>query len=526
MDVVVIGGGVNGLVAGAWLASRKLSVTVLEQRAVPGGAAITTEFVEGFRAPTLSHSMGPLARDVARALRLDRSGLEIITPDPSLTALGTDRRAVVFHRDPVLTAGSIANVSKADAGRWSEFVKTMQRIARVTAEIHQQAPPSLDNGSAADWWRLLGLGRRARALGRRDLARIARWIPMAVADLTGEWFEHELVQAAVCAHAIFGNPAGPWSAGTGGMLLQRLAADPSPVGSGVTARGGPGAVSRALATIAQDAGAAIRPDARVARVLTRDGRTTGVVLDSGEEITARAVVGAIDPKSLMLDLVAPGDLPPTYRLRISNLRARGVTAKINLALTASPVFEALEHDVVPLRGRLLLAPDVDYLERAFDHTKYGEMSAEPWLEVSMPTVLDPALAPTGRHVLSVCAHFAPRHLRGTTWNQARDVLAKSVMGVLERHAPGLGALVLGSEVLTPEDLEKQWGLSGGHIFHGESTLDQSWIARPLVGYADYRTPVAGLYLASAGAHPGGGLTGLPGFIAAGRVEQDLRRKRI
>jgi phytoene dehydrogenase-like protein len=525
MDVVIIGGGVNGLVAGAWMASRKLSVTIVEQHPVVGGAAVTTEFVEGFRSPTLSHALGPISRDVIRALRLDRSGIEFLTPDPSLTAIGVDHQAIVFHRDPVLTAGSIATVSKADASRWADFLRTSQRIARLAAEVHQQAPPPIDGGNLSDWWRLAGLGRKARALGRRDLARVARWVPMAVADLTSEWFESDLLQAAVCAHAIFGNPAGPWSAGTGGMFLQRLAADPSPVGSGVTAKGGPGAMAEHLATVARTAGATVRTDAHVARILIKNGRTTGIALDNGDEIAARVVVAAIDPKQALLDLVPPVELPPTFRDRIANVRARGVTAKINFALLKAPVFHAFEHDPVPLRGRLVLAPDVDYLERAFDHTKYGEMSEEPWLEVSVPSVLDPSLAPEGRHVASVCAHFAPRHLRGTTWDQSRNALARAVIRVLERHAPGFASQVVGTEVFTPEDLERRWGLSGGHIFHGESSLDQTWIARPLIGWASYRTPVAGLYLGSAGVHPGGGLTGLPGLLAAQTVERDLRKKK-
>ena len=252
---------------------------------------------------------------------------------------------------------------------------------------------------------------------------------------------------------------------------------------------------------------------------------SGVVLDNGDEILARAVVAAIDPKQALLNLVPPVALPPTFRDRIANIRARGVTAKINFAMDRPPVFRAFDPDPVPLRGRLVLAPDVDYLERAFDHTKYGEMSEEPWLEVSIPSVLDPSLAPEGKHVASLCAHFAPRHLRGTNWDQSRNALARAVIRVLERHAPGFASLVVGSEVLTPEDIERRWGLSGGHIFHGETSLDQTWIGRPLVGWASYRTPVTGLYLGSAGVHPGGGLTGLPGLLAAQTVEGDLRKKR-
>ena len=516
-DVVVIGAGVNGLVAGAHLARQKKSTVIVDRRPVAGGAAITSEFAPGFRAPALSHALGPIHRDVVRALRLDRAKLEFITPDPSLTALGRDGRTIVFHRDPVLTAGAIHRLSTNDAARWREFLQTTHRIAGVIGALNRQSPPPIDGITTKDAWRMVKVGRRARALGAKDLARLVRWMPMSVADFVSEWFDTDVLRAALASRAIFGNFAGPWSAGTGAMLLQRFAEDPMPMGSGVTVRGGPGALADALVAIATKAGATLRTGARVARILVRDGRAVGVALDNGDEISAKAVVAAIDPRQTLLQLVDAGDLSPTVVERTRNYRARGVTAKVNLALSAAPSFTSLHGDAVPLRGRFLVVPDVDYLERAFDAAKYGHLSPEPWLELAVPTMADPSLAPEGKHVLSIYVQFAPRHLREGTWNDQRDAIFRAAIRVLAPLAPDLESLVIDGEILTPEDLETHWGMSGGHIFHGEPTLDQSWVARPLLGWSQYRTPIPGLFFASAGAHPGGGLTGLPGLLAANAV---------
>lgn len=525
-DVIVIGAGLNGLVAAATLAKQKLSVVLLDQQPTVGGAAVTSEFAPGYRAPTLSHSLGPLSRDVTRALGLDRAGVELITPTTALTTLGTDGRALVFHRDGVLTAASIHDFSAADAGRWIEFKQSLQRAASLVAKLDHRAPMSIEGPERRDWWHVLDLGRHARSLGRNHLTHLARWMPMPVGDLVSEWFETDLLRAAVAAHAIFGNPAGPRSAGTGAMLIGRVAADAMPVGSGVTARGGPGALTAAVARVAGQHGVSVLKNAKVARVMSEDGRASGVVLDSGDSLQARAIVAAISPKATLTELVPPTELAPTFLERARHIRARGVTAKINLALDALPPFTALGGDTVPLGGRILIAPDLDYLERAYDATKYGAMSERPWLEISIPTVNDPSLAPVGCHVMSIVVHFAPRHLRNTTWTDAREALASSVMRVLEPHMPTISRHIIAREILTPEDFEKQWGVPGGNIFHAECTLDQTWLARPFLGWAEYRTPITGLYLASAGAHPGGGLTGLPGWLAAQTVARDLKKRRI
>jgi phytoene dehydrogenase-like protein len=525
MDVIVIGAGLNGLVAGARLAQQKLKTVVLEQRDAPGGAAFTGELAPGFAAPTLSHALGPIAREVVRGLRLDRAGIEFLTPEPALTALGARGDAVVFHRDPVLTAGSINALSSRDAGRWRDFERTSHRLGGVIDLLHRAPPPPIDALPAREAWRMLRVGRRARRLGRADCIRLVRWAPMSIADVTSEWFETDVVRAAVAAHAIFGNAVGPRSAGTGAMWLQRLAADPMPVGSGITARGGPGAVARALVRIAEAAGAQVRTAAAVVRIIAREGRVAGVVLGSGEEIAARAIISTVDPRQTCLGMVDPMDLPASFLDRMRHFRVRGVTAKVNLALSGAPAFAALGGDDVPLRGRFLVAPDLDYLERAFDATKYGERSAEPWLDLAVPTMTDDSLAPPGQHVISAAVHFAPRYLRHAEWLSEGEALYESVVATLERHAPAIRRQIVGREILTPEDLEQRWGLSGGHIFHGETALDQSWIARPLLGWAQHRAPLAGLYLGGAGAHPGGGLTGRPGWLAAAALLADRRARR-
>ena len=527
IDVIVIGGGINGLVAATALAREKRSVLVLDRRDIIGGASITSTSPNSFKTPTLSHSLGPLSADVMRTLQLDGpdSKVKFLLPDPVLTTLGRSGEIVSFHRDDMATAASINLISTHDAGAWQTFAATMQRLAAVMAKLNQHTPPSIEAPSSTDLWHLLALGQKTRSLGRLDLARLARYAPIAVADLVAEWFDNDLVQAAVAVRGVFGHHAGPWSAGTGALLLRRIAEDPIPVGGGATMVGGPGALSQALLACAEAAGAQVRTQARVAQVLTRGNVATGVVLDTGEEIAAQTVVGAIDPRHLCIDLINPADLAPSFLQRMRQVRGRGVTAKVNLSLLAKPAFTSLHGDDHLLKGRILIAPGIDYVERAFDAAKYGKRSPQPWLEISIPTISDPSLAPEGQHIMSIYVHYAPRFLAEGTWTDQRDALYRSVIDTLTMHAPGIAGLVVEREVITPEDLETEWGLPGGHIFHGEETLDQWWISRPVLGASQYETPLERLYFASAGTHPGGGLTGQSGLNAARVISRALKRRR-
>jgi phytoene dehydrogenase-like protein len=346
---------------------------------------------------------------------------------------------------------------------------------------------------------------------------------MPAADLVAEWFSTDLLQAAVAARAIFGVAQGPWSAGTGAVLLMNAGVDPVPGGSSVMVKGGPGQLTRAMAEAARQAGAEIRTSAAVARVTIRDGKVHGVLMQDGTEVLADAVISNADPKHTFLELVDPIDLEPSFLARIRNYRCPGAAAKINLALGALPAFRGVGN-AADLAGRLQIGPGIDYLERAFDASKYGEISREPYLDITFPTLHDPSLAPSGRHVMSVYVQYAPFTLaNGRPWSSARGELAASVKGVLEQYAPGIERTIVHEQVITPEDLRSTYGLTGGHILHGEPSLDQLFTMRPVLGWARYRSPIERLYLCGAGTHPGGGLTAGCGQNAAREIIRDLKK---
>ena len=478
---------------------------------------VTEEIADGYRCPTLAHAIGPLRPSIVRDMQLARRGVTFVHPDPQLVALSPDGRALEFSSDTARTADTIRAFSPKDAERYPEFVSTMARLGGFLSGLMETTPPSLSAGGTGELWDLLKLGRRFRALGQKDGYRLLRWGPMAVGDLVAEWFETDLLQAAIAARGIFGTAQGPWSAGTGTVLLLNAAIDPVPGGSSVTIKGGPGALTDAMAQAARDAGAEIRTGAAVARVSIRDGRATGVILEDGTEILGSAVVSNADPRRTFLNLVDPIELDPGFLTKIRHYRCPGTAAKVNLALRALPVFQGVGNPGA-LHGRIHIGPDIDYLERAFDASKYGEISPEPYLDIAIPTLQDPSLAPPGRHVMSVYVQYAPYKLAGGhDWTAARDVLASHVMRTLDRYAPGIEQLVEHRQVITPMDLEQTYGLTGGHIFHGEPSLDQLFTMRPILGWAQYRTPIDGLYLCGAGTHPGAGITGGSGQNAAKEI---------
>jgi phytoene dehydrogenase-like protein len=346
---------------------------------------------------------------------------------------------------------------------------------------------------------------------------------MPVADLVGEWFDTDVLQAAIAARGIFGTVQGPWSAGTAAVMLLNAAIDPAPGGSSVTVRGGPGALIRAMADAAREAGADIRTAAPVSRILVSEGRAAGVTLENGTELRGSAVISSADPRRTLLDLLDAADLDPEFQTRIRNYRSRGAAAKINLALSGLPAFNGVSNPA-DLSGRIQIGPTIDYLERAFDASKYGEVSSEPYLDITIPTLQDPSLAPAGRHVMSIYMQFAPYRLGdGADWDVRRQGLSDCVMRTLERYAPNIRGLVEHEQVITPLDMERTYGLTGGHIFHGEPALDQLFTMRPVLGWAQYRTPIAGLFMCGSGTHPGGGITAGSGQNAAREILGDLKR---
>jgi len=525
-EVVVIGAGVNGLVTACLLARAGLRPLVLERRPEPGGCAVTEEIHPGFHVPALAHSM-PIPAELASDLELARHGLEMLRPDVRVFAPAPAGGGVpiVLYDDPARTAKELAAVSAADAARYPAFVEAFRKIGVFLRPVLSMTPPSLDTPTLPEAWRLLRLGKGFRDLGRKDAYRLLRWGPMAAADLAGEWFTTDRLKAVVAAPGIRGAFAGPWSAGTSLGLLMEAAAGGQAILPSVSFAGGPGSLSRALASAARAAGAEIRTGSEVARILSGEESVRGVALASGEEIAAKAVVSGADPKSTYMRLLDPADLDPDFLHRIRNYRCTGTVARINYALSALPRFSfpAGADGTRLLAGRIHIGASVDELEQAFDAAKYGEISGRPYLDITLPAIVDPSLAPAGAQVMSIHAQFAPLKLRDRDWPAAAGSLVAAVERTLADYVPGFSSLVVARQVITPADLEERCGLFGGHILHGEPSLDQIFTMRPMLGWAQYRTPVKGLFLCSAGTHPGGWVPGQPGANAAREIARDVKR---
>jgi phytoene dehydrogenase-like protein len=522
-DIVIIGGGHNGLVTAFYLAKAGYKPLILEAREQIGGCAVTEEIAPGFRCSTLSHSSGPIRADIMRDMRLESHGLKTARPKDGLRLFAPDPngRALFIYDDAKKSSESIAALSKKDAEQFPEFQRVLAKLGKVTSPLMAMTPPSVDSPSGSDVINVLKAGKAIRGLGKHDLYRLLRWGPMAIADFVAEWFESELLRATIAARGIFGTFLGPWSAGSATVMLMRAAADAHPVGPTATVIGGVGALTQAMASAAQKAGAEIRTNAQVVQINTKAGSVIGVTLANGEEIAADKVISNADPKRTLLSLLDPGQLEPDFVLKLRNTRAVGTVAKVNLALSGLPKFAA-DHGEGTLAARIHIGPEIDYLERAFDHAKYGEFSTKPYLEATIPSLLDNTLAPAGKHVMSIYMQFAPYKLKNGAWDSQRNGLADVVIKTLAEYAPNLPQLVEHTQVITPQDLESRYGLTGGHIFHSELALDQLFTMRPLLEWAKYRTPITGLYLCGSGTHPGAGLTGSSGANAAREILHDLK----
>ncbi|MCU1269639.1 MAG: amine oxidase [Acidobacteriaceae bacterium] len=526
-DIVIIGGGHNGLVTAFYLAKAGFKPLVLERRNQVGGAAITEEFHPGFRSSVLAHSAGPLRPEIVRDMHLEKHGLTLITPEIAVTSLSPDGRALILYRDLNKAAQEIAKFSEADAAKYREFHLALEKTSRVISKALALTPPEIARPSKGDLFGLLQLGRSVRGLGKKSTYDLLRWAPMAVADIVSEFFDTDLLRATIAARGIFGTFLGPWSAGTSLVLLLRAAGDSNPAGSNFFATGGIGAMTQAMAKAAQQAGAEIRAGAEVAEIKIKNGTAQGVVLSNGEEIEARAVISNADPKRTFLKLMDPVLLSPTFIKRLQNYRMNGTLSKINLALSGLPTFKALNGNTDALTGRIQIGSDIDYLERAFDESKYGNFSRAPYLEVTIPTLTDPSLAPEGKHVMSIYMQYAPYKLKNSSWRGEgqRFALGDTVVKTLAQYAPDLPEKILHHQIITPLDLEETYGLTGGQIFHGELALDQIFTMRPMLDWARYRTPIENLYLCGSGTHPGTGLTGGSGANAAREILKDLKARR-
>jgi phytoene dehydrogenase-like protein len=508
---VVVGAGHNALTAAFYLAKGGRRPLVLERQPEAGGGATSTQLAPGFTCPTFTHEE-QLHQRIVEDMNLRAVGASWIRRNVEACALSPDGPALVFYDDAARTA---ADLPAPDAASWVEFTRSTGRVAGVLQALADAPAPDAASPSIRDILRLGGLYRRTRALDRGDAHRLLQWLPMPIADMVDDWFESDLLRAAVAAPGLLGTSNGPRAAGSTLVWLTRLAHRMSAHPSPMQIRGGPGALTRAMARAAEAAGAEIRFGKAVERIVVRDGRVTGVIA-GGEEIEADRVVSGADPKTTFLTLMDPTSLPSEFAAQIGHYRSSGSVAKLNLALSALPAFRGVAQPA-HLSGRVHIGPSLDYLEQASDATKYGDWSPQPWMEMSIPSVLDDSLAPAGAHVASIYVHAAPRQLKNRDWPAERERLSAACLRLLEHYAPGIGSLVVAAELLTPVDIEQRQSAWGGHGFHGDLALDQWFAMRPTWGWARHDTPVRGLYLCGAGTHPGGFLTGTSGRLAAERV---------
>ncbi len=515
-DAIVVGGGHNGLAAAALLGQAGRRVLLLEASDTVGGAARTVALAPGFRVPEIAHLANRLHPDIVRKLDLERHGLAFAATNLSTTSLSAEGR-------PLTLAGAFGerlegDIADSERAAWAALRGKLLRFAGVLAPFLAQVPPRLKNGGVADMMTLGKLGLGIRRLGRDDMREFLRMVLMNIADVLDEEVGDDRLRAAVAFDAVLGTSLGPRSPNSLMTLFYRLAGQANGVQAATAQpRGGMGAIVAALSAAAKAAGVTIRTDAAVASILVEDDRAAGVVLASGEEIRAPVVASAMNPAVTLLSLVGARHLDTGLVRRLSHVRSKGTVAKLNLALDGPPPFAGLGPE--GLAGRLLTAPSLQAIETAFDAAKYGRFSDQPALEITVPSATDPALAPAGQHVVSINAIYAPFRLKPDS-EAGRDGFEARILAVLERHAPGIGNRIVGKDFLTPADIERRHRIPGGHWHHGELSIDQMFMLRPVLGLAQYATPVAGLYLCGAGSHPGGGVSGAPALNAVSRILAD------
>lgn len=522
-EVIIVGGGHNGLVTAAYLSKAGLKVLLLEKRPFLGGVAVTQELYPGFRVDTLLHNAGLFRPQIVSDLFLKMYNFDWITVDPLVFAPLPDGRQLTVWRDAQRTAAEISQFSAEDGGRYVAYSQTMARYAAFLETALARTPPDfhqLTPGNLLPW---LSLGKNVLALGGDDLYGFLRLLPMSLEEMLSEWFDHEAVQGVLAAPGLTGLQQGPMSGGAAfNLLYHQLGQRVDGAASLGVVRGGIGGLAAALASAAQQFGATLRMDAPVQQILVENGRSQGVRLQSGEEIKAPVVVSGATPRHTFTELVDPSHLDITFLRALRHIKYRGSTAKVNLALNGLPAFTALPAgESNRLHGRIQISPSLRYLEKAYDEAKYGRFSPHPALDIRIPSLADPALAPAGQHVMSIQIQFAPYHLRRGGWAENKEALSQTVLETVSHYAPDLHEHILHCHTLTPTDLERQFSLAEGGVYHGQMMLDQLLFMRPVPGWGQYRTPIAGLYLNGAGAHPGGGVTGEPGRLAAQAILQEM-----
>jgi phytoene dehydrogenase-like protein len=521
-DAIVIGAGHNGLIAASYLARAGKKVVVLERREVVGGASITEEIFPGYRFTEFSYVVSLLRPEIIRDLELPKHGLKIL-PLPSTVTPMDNGDYLAAWEDHDQTRRELYRHSPKDAEASDEYGRVMARAAKAIKPMIGMVPPDPSSMSPRDLMGLLKLGQYAKSLSEKELYRIAKLVTQSSADLLNEWFEFDPLRGTKSASGIIGTFLGPNSPGTAYVLLHHYMGEiDGAFRAWGFAKNGTGGVSAAIARSAQALGVEIRTSSPVQQVIVKGGRASGVALVNGDELQAKVVLSAADPKRSFLQFVESKHLPDEFTNAIRNFRVRGSSGKVNIALSGLPDFSCLPGEGPLHRGAISISPSMDYIERAYDEAKYGQFATNPYIDMIIPSMIDRDMAPPGHHVMSCFVQYAPYDIEGGWDDAKRDAFGETVISTIERYAPNIRSLIVGKQVITPKDIERIAGITGGNIFHGELLLHQLFFMRPAPQWADFRTPLPGYYFGAAGAHPGGGVMGAAGKMAAMEVLKDWK----
>jgi phytoene dehydrogenase-like protein len=522
-DVIVIGGGHNGLVNAAYLAKAGKKVLVLERRHVLGGAAVTEEIIPGFLFSECSYVVSLLRPEIIRELDLPRHGLEILPLDGTFSPM-PDGNHLWRMNDHAKSIREIRRHSRVDAEAYDEFSKMMTPMCRFVKPMLSMVPPDPTTLNPRDLKQLHFLMQRFRELSSDERYTLIQLMTMSSADFLDQWFETDVLKATMSASGIIGTFLGIRSPGTAYVLLHHYMGEiDGAFRSWGFSRGGTGAISNAIAAAAREAGVEIRTKAPVGKILVKEGRAAGVMLQSGEEITANVISSSVDPHLTFEKFLEPSELPADFLEGVRRYKFRGSSGKVNIALDALPEFKSLPGDGAHLRGAISISPSMEYMERAYDDAKYGHYSRRPYIDMVIPSLTDPSVAPPGKHVLSCFVQYAPYKLAEGTWDDQREAFGDNVIDTISEYAPNIKDIIVGRQILTPLDLEREFGLTQGNIFQGELSLEQLFFLRPVAGWAYYRTPVDNLYMCGSATHPGGGIMGANGRIAGQVILKEWKK---
>jgi phytoene dehydrogenase-like protein len=528
-DAIVIGAGHNGLTAAAYLARAALSVLVLERRDVVGGCCVTEEIAPGCRASTTSYIASMLRPEVIRDLNLRAHGLRMVPCDPALTVPFPDGTLVPWWADRDRTVAELNRISPKDARTFVRVDDQLKKLARYLQPFFLEPPPVLRAPGLDGWLDMLRVGKRFRGISSEEIAQLISFLTGSLGDFLDRNYESEKVKTLFLANNVYGKHGGPYQPGSALGLLFHLLSGGEHELQGFYGHviGGMGAITQALAASARELGVEVRTSAPAARIHVRNSSVRGVILEDGSEIQARVVLSNADPKRTFLGLVDPADLPQEFRSAISGIKMNGPCAKVNLVLSEEPRVTGMpaEFSLVQ-RSLFTLVPSLEFAERCYDIAKFGEIPEDLWVDCVVASNVDGSLAPAGRHIMTCFVQYVPYRLRRDNWDENRELLGDRVIRRIAEYAPNVPRSVVARQVLTPLDLERIYGLTEGNIFHGDLCLEQLFFMRPVPGWSQYRTPIEGLYLCGAGAHPGGGVTGAPGHNAAQQALRDLKNGRL